>query len=191
MCSDDSYSSSASSSSSTSSETPASSASPETRIEELETEAEWTAALPILRQLWTDADEAFVRSWADEEGYRLFGLYVEGESAASCAADSPEGDDRAVADSPERGDRLVAVAGISVQRVVHHARHAWVHDFVVDEDYRGQGYGAELLSFVKSWARDRDCEYVELAVVDGNDAALDFYESEGMERWGYVVETEL
>lgn len=154
-----------------STESPESPASSETRVDELETESEWTAALPILRQLWTDADESFVRSWADEDGYRLFGLYVAGES--------------------ERDDRLVAVAGISVQRVVHHARHAWVHDFVVDEDHRGQGYGGELLSFVKSWARDRDCEYVELAVVDGNDAALDFYESEGMEQWGYVVETEL
>lgn len=161
-------------------DSPPSSASPRTRVEELETEAEWNAALPILRQLWTDADEEFVRSWADEDGYRLFGLYVEGESAARDAADPPESD-----------DRLIAVAGISVQRIVHHARHAWVHDFVVEEDHRGQGYGAELLSFVKSWARDRDCEYVELAVVDGNDEALDFYESEGMERWGYVVEAEL
>ena len=171
MCPDGSPSSSA---------PPAPPASPETRVEELETESEWTAALPILQQLWTDADEEFVRSWADEDGYRLYGLFVESGSAAQDAADSPE-----------REDRLVAVAGMSVQRVVHHARHAWVHDFVVHEDHRGRGYGAELLSFVKSWARDRDCEYVELAVVDGNDDALDFYEGEGMERWGYVVEAEL
>jgi GNAT superfamily N-acetyltransferase len=144
----------------------------ETRVEELETEAEWADALPILRQLWTDASEEFVRSWADEEEYRLFGLFVE-------------------ADSSSRTEELVAVAGISVQRVLHHARHAWVHDFVVDEAHRGQGYGAELLSFVESWAEERDCEYVGLAVVDGNDDALDFYEGEGMEEWGSVVETEL
>ncbi|WP_137283569.1 GNAT family N-acetyltransferase [Halorussus salinisoli] len=138
---------------------------PESRVEELETEAEWTAALPILRQLWTDADEEFVRSWADEDGYRLFGLLADGQ--------------------------LVAVAGISVQRVLHHARHAWIHDFVVDEDHRGEGFGAELLEFVESWAADRDCEYVALAVREGNDDALGFYETEGMERWGHVVETEL
>ncbi|MFC4449424.1 GNAT family N-acetyltransferase [Halorussus aquaticus] len=146
----------------------------ETRVEELTTEAEWTAALPIMRQLWTDADEEFVRSWADEDDYRLFGLLAEAddESASEC-------------------ERLVAVAGVSVQRVLHHARHAWVHDFVVDESHRGEGHGAELLSFVESWASDRDCEYVALAVREGNDAALDFYESESMERWGYVVEREL
>ncbi|WP_135851799.1 GNAT family N-acetyltransferase [Halorussus salinus] len=138
---------------------------PETRVEELTTEAEWTAALPILRQLWTDADEAFVRSWADEDDYRLFGLLAD--------------------------EVLVAVAGVSIQRVLHHARHAWIHDFVVDETHRGEGHGAALLDFVESWAEDRDCEYVALAVRGGNDDALDFYEAEGMDRWGHVVETGL
>ena len=154
----------------------------ETRVAELETDAEWDAAVPILRQLWTDADEEFVYSWADEEDYRLYGLYTENGVEAENGAGVEDG-------APD--EQLVAVAGISVQRVVHHARHAWIHDFVVDEAHRGQGYGAELLSFVKSWAEERDCEYVELAVVEGNDAALDFYESEGMEEWGSIVETEL
>jgi len=150
------------------------------RIAELETEAEWDAAVPVLRQLWTDASEAFVRSRADEEEYRLFGCFVEtdGESA--------ESDDHA-----GRDEELVAVAGISVKRVLHHARHAWIHDLVVDEAHRGRGHGAELLSAGKSWAEERDCQHVALAVRDGNGAALDFYESEGMDEWGSVVETEL
>jgi GNAT superfamily N-acetyltransferase len=148
---------------------------PDARVEELETEAECTAALPILRQLWTDADEEFVRSWADEDEYRLFGLLAEtGDGSSS-----------------DGGGTLVAVAGVSVQRVLHHARHAWVHDFVVDENHRGEGFGAELLEFVESWAEARDCEYVALAVRDGNDDALAFYESEEMELWGHVVETEI
>ncbi|NHN57900.1 GNAT family N-acetyltransferase [Halorussus sp. JP-T4] len=155
---------------------------PETAVEELTTEAEWTAALPILRQLWTDADESFVRSWADEDDYRLFGLFV--------GTDDP--DTSSVVGEPRESDgELVAVAGVSVQRVLHHARHAWIHDFVVAEAHRGQGYGADLLGFVESWAEDRDCEYVALAVRNGNDDALGFYEAEGMERWGSVVETEL
>lgn len=147
---------------------------PETRVEELRTEAEWTAALPVLRQLWTDADDEFVRSWSTEDDYRLFGLLAESDDGRSTGT-----------------DELVAVAGISVQRVLHHARHAWIHDFVVDEAHRGQGFGRELLGFVESWADDRDCEYVALAVRDGNDDALEFYESAGMEQWGHVVETEL
>lgn len=146
-----------------------------TRIEEITTEAAWDEAVPLLRQLWSDADDAFVRSWADEEEYRLFGLYEETE------------DDDAEDDAGE----LIGAAGISIQRVVHHVRHVWVHDLVVDEDRRGEGVGSELLAFVAEWGRERDCESVVLACIVENEDALAFYESEGMERWGYVLEREL
>lgn len=139
------------------------------RVEELTTDEQWAAAVPILHQLWSHEDEAFVRGFRDEEGYRAFGLYddVGGE------------------------DELVAVAGVSIQRVLHHRRHAWIHDLVVGEPLRGRGYGSELLARVEEWARERDCEYVALANALDNDDGLAFYEREGMERWGYVVEREL
>lgn len=136
-----------------------------TRIQELETDAEWDAAIPILRQLWTDADPEWTRSWREEDGYRLFGLYADGT--------------------------LVGVAGVSIQRVLHHVRHAWIHDIVVDEAHRSESYGAELLSFVEEWARECECEYVALALRAGNDDARRFSEREGMERWGDVIEKEL
>ena len=134
-------------------------------VDQLETDAEWDAAIPILRQLWTDADPAWIRSWSDEDDYRLFGIYADGI--------------------------LVGVAGISIQRVLHHARHAWIHDFVIDEDRRGEGFGEELLSFVEEWAREQDCEYVALALRDGNDDARRFYEESGMAQWGEIIEKEL
>ncbi|QLG27182.1 GNAT family N-acetyltransferase [Halorarum halophilum] len=136
-----------------------------TRIEEVTTDEGWDCAVPILRELWSDVDEPFVRSWREEDDYRLFGRYEGGE--------------------------LVGVVGVSTQRVLHHARHAWIHDIVVTGSRRGEGHGAALLSFVESWARERDCEYVALANRLGNEGALDFYEAEGLEPWGYVVETEL
>lgn len=137
----------------------------DTRVEEVTTSEGWDRAVPVLRELWTDADESFVRSWREEEGYRLFGRYD--------------------------GDELVGVVGVSVRRVVHHERQAWVHDLVVTESRRGDGHGAALLSFVESWARERDCEYVVLASLLDNEGAIEFYEREGMERWAYLFETEL
>jgi ribosomal protein S18 acetylase RimI-like enzyme len=137
-------------------------------VRELTTDEEWDRAVALLRQLWSDADPAFVRSWRDEADYHLFGLF-----------------------SDDGEDTLLAVAGLSVQRVLHHRRHAWVHDLVVDEASRSNGHGAELLRFVENWARQRDCDYVALATRLDNDRALEFYEDHGMERWGYVVEREL
>ena len=138
---------------------------PETTVERLTTDEEWDEAVPIIRQLWSHEDEEFVRSWREEDDYELYGYHVDG--------------------------RLVAVAGVSVQRVLHHRRHAWIHDVVVDEDHRSEGHGAALLSWIKEWAAERDCEYVALANVLDNDEARELYEDNGMETWGYVVETEL
>lgn len=144
------------------------------RVAELTTDEQWDAAVPVLRQLWSHEDEAFVRGFRDEDDYRAFGLYDDVDGVG------------------ERDtDELVAVAGVSIQRVLHHRRHAWIHDLVVDEPLRGQGYGTALLAWLEDWARDRDCEYVALANVLDNDEGLAFYEREGMERWGYVVEKRL
>ncbi|QCC51022.1 GNAT family N-acetyltransferase [Halapricum salinum] len=137
----------------------------ETRIEELTSDAQWDAAVPILGQLWEEKTSAEIRSWREEDDYRLFGLF----------------DD----------DVIVAVAGVSIQRVLHHVRHAWIHDLVVDEAHQRSGYGQALLAHVESWARERECEYVALALVDGNDSAGGFYREQGMERWGDVIEKPL
>ncbi|QPV61289.1 GNAT family N-acetyltransferase [Halosimplex litoreum] len=149
-----------------------------TEIRELTTDGEWDVAVPILRQLWSHVDDAFVREWREEDDYRLFGLYE---------IDEPESghvDSKAAV-------TLVAVAGVSVQRVLHHERHCWVHDFVVDEPRRGEGLGSELLDRVSEWARDRDCEHLSLACRAGNDEGREFYESEGLDAWGAVLEREL
>lgn len=156
---------------------------PTTTIRELTTDAEWDAAVPLLGQLWTDADPAFIRSWREEDGYHLFGLYIPDGTERSGAADDGASDDV--------DGRLAGVAGISIQRVLHHVRHAWIHDLVVAERWRSEGVGAELLALVESWAAKRDCEYVALANRLDNEAALAFYEGAGMERWGYVLEREL
>lgn len=134
-------------------------------IRELTTDEDWDRAVPILRELWTDAEPSFVRSWREDPEYHLLGLPVDGT--------------------------LVGIAGVSIQRVMHHRRHAWVHDFVVREGRRGEGHGSDLLAGVEAWADERDCEYVALAVREGNEVAEAFYESSGLTAWGTVYEREL
>ena len=152
-------------------------------IREVTSDEGWDEAIPVVRQLWSHRDEEFVRSWREEDDYRLFGMCeYDGDGRAEGADES--GTDGA-------SGELVAVAGISIQRVLHHVRHVWIHDFVVDESRRGEGLGTELLRWVEEWGRDRDCEYVALGCVDDNDAAREFYEESGLEVWGQVMEREL
>jgi len=135
----------------------------------------WDETVPILRQLWTDADESFVYGWREQDDHRLF-----------AESDGNDEDGRTADEWP-----LVAVAGVSVQRVLHHERHLWVHDFVVDEPRRGDGYGRELLDRLAAWASERDCETPALACHDDNDTARAFSETEGLDVWGQVIERSL
>ncbi|WP_435344446.1 GNAT family N-acetyltransferase [Haloarchaeobius sp. HRN-SO-5] len=134
-------------------------------IRELTSDAERRAGVPILRQLWTDREPDAVFAWTGDDDYTLFGGYVDGE--------------------------LVAVAGVVVTTVLHHVRHAWLYDLVVDEDHRGEGHGTELVRFVEDWAADRDCERVALASPREKEATHRFYENRDYERWGYVIERDI
>jgi len=148
-----------------------------TTVREITTDEAWNEAVPILSQLWEDDDEATIRSWREENDYRLFGLY---ERAATA------GDD-----AGSETDTLVAVGGVSIQRILHHQRHAWVHDFVVRESRRNEGFGSELLAWLESWAADRDCAVLALACHEANPEGKTFYEDNGVESWGWMMETEL
>lgn len=137
----------------------------EPTIRELTTDRDWDRAVPILGQLWDGKTPAAIRAFRAEPDYRLFGLFEDGT--------------------------LLAVAGVSVQRVLHHVRHVWIHDLVVDADHRREGHGDELLSWLESWARDRDCQYVALALRGGNDEAAAFYREHGLDTWGSILEAPL
>jgi len=134
-------------------------------VQELTTEAERRAAVPILRQLWEHKTDEQIFEWTGDEEYTLLGGFVEGD--------------------------LVGVAGLVVQRVLHHERHLWLYDLVVDEQHRENGYGTDLLAAVEAWADDHDCETVALASPLEKEGVHEYYESRDYERWGYLFETSL
>lgn len=139
-------------------------------VEELTTEAELRAAYPVMEQLRPIGEDVFVshvEQMQSESGYRLFALR---------SVDS---------------DAVRALAGVTVQTNLYHGKHAWIHDLVVDEPHRGEGYGGQLLSWVESWADERDCSCVELASGLWRDDAHRFYEREGMEKYCYTFTKDL
>lgn len=134
-------------------------------IRKLTNESERREAVPILRQLWSDADRDDVLEWTGDGEYHLFGGFVDGE--------------------------LVGVAGILVTHVVHHARHAWLYDLVVDDSHREEGYGTRLVEFVEEWANERNCEYVALASPLAKEGVHQYYENRDYKKWGYLIEKRL
>ena len=134
-------------------------------IRELTSETARHEAVPILRQLWIDTDPTDVLEWTGDEAYHLFGRFDE--------------------------QTLVGVAGVRLEGVLHHARHAWLSDLVVDDARRGEGHGTALLEFVEEWARDHDCTSIALASPLEKHDVHEYYEHLEYERWGYVLERAL
>lgn len=143
------------------------------QIDELTTEAAWEDAFPLMMQLWEDApreftEEAFldfIQALRQTESYRLFGLFED--------------------------DMLVAVAGVSIRMSAWYGRYLWVYDLVTDASHRSNGYGEQLLSFLKQWAADHDCETIALASAVEREDSHRFYESLGMNRSSYVFKQTL
>jgi len=138
-------------------------------IDELETESELREAYPIVDQLRPVGEEQFldlVAEMQEKSDYQLYGLRGEHGS-------------------------LIAIAGIVEQTNLYNGTHVWVHDLVVDEPSRGNGYGSMLLSWVFDWADERDCTCVELASGLWRDDAHRFYEDLNMEKYCYTFKKDL
>lgn len=60
---------------------------------------------------------------------------------------------------------------------------------IVNPMHRGCGYGHELFQAAKDWGKHRNLEYIELSVLANNQAALMFYEKEGLTNVRNVMRT--
>jgi len=139
----------------------------EPALSEIESERELRDVYPIMEQLRPVGEDRFVElvdRMREESGYRLF----------------------AIEDGEIRG-----LVGVVVDTNLYHGKHAWVHDLVVDEPYRGEGYGRHMLEWIESWADDRGCSCVELASGLWREDAHEFYETVGMEKYCFTFKTEL
>jgi ribosomal protein S18 acetylase RimI-like enzyme len=85
----------------------------------------------------------------------------------------------------ERGGVLLGYAVVTVEPGWDSwdvgERMGEVHDIAVLPEARGSGLGKELLARVRAELTAVGCRYYRLMVLGGNDAAVRFYEREGME----------
>ena len=132
------------------------------QVTELEYDAEFAEAFPVIQELHHDLDERRYRELVPEmraAGYRMFAVRVRGG--------------------------IVAVAGFQKLTNLYYGHHFYVYDLSVTEVARSKGYGEGLLRHVEDVAREEGCGYVALACGREREAALRFYEDRmGYERSG-------
>ena len=63
-----------------------------------------------------------------------------------------------------------------------------VDEFGVDEAHRREGVGAELMAFVRDWAKEQGFHRLELNMWEFNEGALAFYEALGFTTYRRYME---
>lgn len=131
------------------------------KIHEARSDEDYYKAYPVLLQLIPDMDmqtyaqRVFV---ARAAGYRMFVAQID--------------------------DDVVGVIGIIHNHNLHDGFVTYIEQVVIDEKFRGQGYGALLLKFAENRAREEGCDLIELDTDIGEDQAEAFYRKNGYECLG-------
>lgn len=83
-------------------------------------------------------------------------------------------------------NKIVGVLTSELQVKLHRARkQSFIEDLIVDKDYRSKGIGKLLLNSAVDYAKDNDCEVVELTSYIKNNDAHRFYENNGFIKHSY------
>ena len=84
-------------------------------------------------------------------------------------------------------EKIVGVLISELQVQLHRSKkRGYIIDLIVDENYRNQGIGKALLENAINYAKDSDCEVVDLSSYITNDNAHRFYEKNGFIKHSYM-----
>lgn len=85
----------------------------------------------------------------------------------------------------EDDGHIVAVAGFRIGENLAWGRFLYVDDLVTSEKFRSQGYGSELLSWLRNQAKNEGCHQLHLDSGTQRESAHRFYEREGVTKSGF------
>jgi GNAT superfamily N-acetyltransferase len=80
----------------------------------------------------------------------------------------------------EDNNKVVAVAGYRIYTNLFMGKHLYVDDLVTSSKSRSQGYGAELVTWLKMEAKRENCSYFDLDSGTQRGDAHRFYFNQGL-----------
>lgn len=89
-------------------------------------------------------------------------------------------------------EKLVGFCSLTIKNNLWQAGNlGHVDELVIDKDYRGKGYGKELIDSITQIAKDLKCKRIELDSAFHRKGAHSFYESIGYENRAYLFSQKL
>ena len=89
------------------------------------------------------------------------------------------------------GYTFCQITEVKEDRLLQDRKTLYIDDLCVDEAARGKHIGSALFEFVRDYAKSIGCHAITLNVWAGNDAAMQFYQSKGMQPQKTGMEMEL
>ena len=87
------------------------------------------------------------------------------------------------------GHAFCQISEVENHRLLQDAKTLYIDDICVEETARGRHIGQSLYEYVRDYARSIGCYNITLNVWEGNDSALSFYRSMGMQVQKTGMET--
>ncbi len=83
-------------------------------------------------------------------------------------------------------NKIVGILTSEIQVKLHRAKkQSFIEDLIVDKEYRRQGIGKALLQNAVDYAKENDCEVIELTSYIKNESAHRFYEDNSFIKHSY------
>lgn len=136
-------------------------------IRECKTKAEITATHEVLTHLYDVTLDDYLK-YVDEmmsTEYRLIAGFEDGE--------------------------CIAISGFCIGRRLYCGKYLHIHNLVVDENYRGQKFGEEMLDWLKEEAKKHQCDVMLSDTYIENHSAQNFLKKGGFSVRGYHLKQEL
>lgn len=87
------------------------------------------------------------------------------------------------------GHAFCQISEVKNHRLLQDAKTLYIDDICVEETARGRHIGQSLYEYVRDYARSIGCYNITLNVWEGNDSALSFYRSMGIQVQKTGMET--
>lgn len=83
-------------------------------------------------------------------------------------------------------DKIIGVLILEISTKLHRAKKAaFIDSLIIDENCRNKGYGKRLLDEAIKYAKEQDCEVIELTSFIANEDGHRFYEKNGFKKHAY------
>jgi ribosomal protein S18 acetylase RimI-like enzyme len=84
-------------------------------------------------------------------------------------------------------DTLVCYAGVSIMTNLYYKRHLFIHEFIVDKNYKNSNYAKEMILYLKDYAKMAMCKNIVLFSSFNNSSNFNDYKDSNFGEKNLII----